>query len=44
MRFNKRSIILNYNNITYIFDIIKSLKPRMLIITRPFLLSFNKNF
>ena len=44
MHFNKRFIILNCKNIKYMFDIIKSLRPRISIIIRFFLLLFNKNF
>ena len=44
MHFNKRFIISNYKGTKYTFDIIKLLKPRMSIITRSFLLSFDKDF
>ena len=44
MHFSKRFIISDYKDMKYTFDIIKLLKLRMSIITRPFLLSFNKDF
>ena len=44
MHFNKRSIILDYNDMRYTSDIIKSIKSRISTITQPFLFSFDKDF
>ena len=44
MYFSKRFIISDYKDIRYTFNIIKSLRSRISIIARFFLLLFNKDF